>query len=683
MNRKKLKKAGLMFASAIIIISFVYGLNIQPVVFGTNFDFFFKNPFQNNSYQDLETFSDYEELRDFLKKNSYGSGYYYYGEADGNLSPKLRVTWGTSGAKSGSVPFSMDVSESTSNEGQTVDYSETNIQVEGVDEPDVIKTDGTYIYMLANQKVYIIKAYPSEEAALVSTIDLPSGFNVRDIFINADKLVVFGTSYRDFPLETQETKKQYVSYWWPHVSTTLINVYDVSDRADPEVEKEIELDGNYHDSRMIDNRIYIITTENTGSIYYATEDDEEILNVPQVTINDVTKKLPAGCINYIDTDEKISTMTNVISINLDDNEVAQESYMISNSQNMYVSKNNIYITYTHYDYIESPNPIIGSYYRDSIQTTVIHKISITNGEISYKSQGSVPGHVLNQFSMDEHNGYFRIATTVGNVWDTEEKSSNNVYILDEDLEKVSEVTEIAPGEKIYSARFMGDKAYLVTFKKVDPFFTLDLSDPENPKVLGKLKIPGYSDYLHPFDENHIIGIGKDTVEALSEQKEGRGLDFAWYQGIKIAIFDVSDFENPKELDKIVIGDRGTSSPALYDHKAFLFDREKELLVIPVSLCEISEAIKEQNDGYTGNTRGDFTFQGAYVYKLSLDGFEYRGRITHMDDEDLTKSGYYGYYGSKAVERSLFIGDVLYTISDSMLKLNSLDDLSEINSVELN
>ena len=219
-------------------------------------------------------------------------------------------------------------------------------------------------------------------------------------------------------------------------------------------------------------------------------------------------------------------------------------------------------------------------------------------------------------------------------------------------------------------------------KKIDPFFTLDLSDPKNPQILGRLKIPGYSDYLHPFDENHIIGIGKDTVEALDELKESRGIDFAWYQGIKIALFDVSDFENPKELDKIVIGDRGTSSPALIDNKAFLFDREKELLVIPVSLCEISDEVKEQNDGYTGSIHGDFVFQGAYVYRLNLEGFTYKGRITHLDDQDLVKSSYWGYYGSKEIHRSLYIDDVLYTLSDRMIKINSLDDLSEINSLEL-
>jgi uncharacterized secreted protein with C-terminal beta-propeller domain len=375
-------------------------------------------------------------------------------------------------------------------------------------------------------------------------------------------------------------------------------------------------------------------------------------------------------------------MTHVISINIYDDEVNQKSFLLGSSQSMYVSKNNIFLAYTKYNYVY-PIPLIGGSGDGNIESTILHKISINDGDISYVAQGEVPGRVLNQFSMDEHDGFFRVATTVGNVWDQDVKSSNNVYILDKDLNRISEIEDIAPGEQIYSARFLGGKAYLVTFKKIDPFFTLDLSDPYNPKILGKLKIPGYSDYLHPYDENHIIGIGKDTVEALDSLKESRNLDFAWYQGLKIALFDVSDFKNPKEVAKIIIGDRGTDSPALYDHKAFLFDREKELLVIPVNLFEISDEIKEQYDEDTGSLYGEFTFQGAFVYRLSLEnGFEFKGRITHLDDEDILKSGYYGYWGSSSISRSLYIDDVLYTISNNMIKMNNLETLIEINSIKL-
>ncbi len=205
--------------------------------------------------------------------------------------------------------------------------------------------------------------------------------------------------------------------------------------------------------------------------------------------------------------------------------------------------------------------------------TGIHKIRLDNGYIEGVADGSVPGWVLNQFSMDESDGYFRIATTTGHAWGVS-TSKNNVYVLDEDLKVVGELEDLAPGEQIYSARFMGNRLYLVTFKKVDPLFVIDLADPTAPRVLGKLKIPGYSNYLHPYDEKHVIGLGKEAVDS-------EGGSFAWYQGVKLSLFDVSDVSNPREVAKLEIGDRGTDSPALYDHKAFLFSRERNLLVIPI------------------------------------------------------------------------------------------------------
>ena len=286
--------------------------------------------------------------------------------------------------------------------------------------------------------------------------------------------------------------------------------------------------------------------------------------------------------------------------------------------------------------------------------------------------------------MDEYDGFFRIATTIGHSWSSDTQSTNNIYILDEALQRISEIEDIAPGEEIYSARFMGERAYLVTFKKIDPFFTIDLSDPYHPEILGKLKIPGYSDYLHPYDEDHIIGIGKETVEPLEEEQEWRNIDFAWYQGLKIALFDVSDFDNPQEIAKVVIGDRGTDSPALSDHKAFLFDKEKELLVIPVSLYTIDNEIKQQQGNYTGSLYGEYTFQGAYVYNLNLeDGFTLQGRVTHMDEDDMLKSGFYPEYAS-SIMRSLYIEDYLYTISENMVKINDLTDpsLSELAAIGL-
>ena len=286
----------------------------------------------------------------------------------------------------------------------------------------------------------------------------------------------------------------------------------------------------------------------------------------------------------------------------------------------------------------------------------------------------MPGAVLNQFSMDESRGYFRIATTIGRVSKSGGGTSNNLYVLNSTLGVVGSLEGLAPGEDIYSARFMGDRCYLVTFKKVDPLFVIDLEDPENPQVLGKLKIPGYSDYLHPYDENTLIGVGKETVEA----EEG---NFAWYQGVKVSLFDVSDVSDPKELAKYEIGDRGTDSPALYNHKAFLFSLRRNLLVIPVLEAEIDSS--DYSGLVPSNARGEYVYQGAYVFNISREGgIQLRGRVTHVDDpQDFLKSGYW-FESDLSVERSLYIEDVLYTFSFNLIKMNSLVDLNELSTVDL-
>ena len=372
-------------------------------------------------------------------------------------------------------------------------------------------------------------------------------------------------------------------------------------------------------------------------------------------------------ISYIDDIEDRNYMLTIItSIDVNDGDTTKETILSGYTGNVYVSMNNIYLTQTQYS----------SWYTGEGEKTIIQKISIDEDNVKYVASGEVKGHILNQFSMDEFDENFRIATS-GSLWESGESiSKNNVYILDENLNIIGKLEDLAPGEKIYSVRFIGERAYMVTFKKVDPLFVIDLSNPQSPSILGKLKIPGYSDYLHPYDENHIIGIGKEAADASSEDVNSRNLDFAWYQGMKIAIFDVSDVENPVELHKIVIGDRGTDSEALHEHKAFLFNREKELLVLPITLAEYKEPPTEPWQ------YGEFTFQGAYVYKINLDeGFKFKGRITHVTEQDELKRGYY-YDWYTQIKRSLYIGDILYTVSNKIIKANDLDDLTEINKVEL-
>jgi len=328
---------------------------------------------------------------------------------------------------------------------------------------------------------------------------------------------------------------------------------------------------------------------------------------------------------------------------------------------------------------------------EETERTVIQKFSLENG-LKYEGGASVKGSVLNQFSMDEWNGLFRIATTTEEVWERQQvvpqpgmpwfrrlesklvkPRLNHLFVLDSKLNVVGKLEDIAPGESIYSARFIGDRAYLVTFKKTDPLFVISLKDARNPKILGKLKIPGYSDYLHPFDETRLIGLGKQAVEA----KEG---DFAWYQGVKLSLFDVSDVEHPKEVAKYEIGDRGTDSNALHDHKAFLFDKNKNLLVIPILLAKIDES--KYPEGVPDNAYGDFVFQGAFVFTVTRDAITLRGTVSHASEEDLLKSGYY-WFSDSSVKRSAFIENVLYTISNNFVKANDLTSLEVLNYVQIN
>jgi len=371
------------------------------------------------------------------------------------------------------------------------------------------------------------------------------------------------------------------------------------------------------------------------------------VKLPVIQSGNTTIKIDPSDIFHPELPDYYYFFTNIVAMNILDagQEPTVKSFLLGATSCIYVSIDNIYLT--------SP-------------ATNIHKISIKDGDITYVANGLVPGYVLNQFSMDEYNGFFRIATSDG--------KSNNVYVLNENLNVVGKLEGLAPGENLHSARFMGNRCYLVTFKKVDPLFVIDLENPENPQVLGKLKIPGYSDYLHPYDETHLLGVGKETVEAENG-------NFAWYQGIKIALFDVSNVSEPKELYKTEIGDRGTDSPVLQDHKAFLFSRSRDLLVLPILLAKIDPA----KYGYEvpPNAYGDFVWQGAYVFNLTIEaGFMLRGRVTHLDNTaDLMKSGFY-FYSPYSVKRALYIDDVLYTVSDKRVKMNSLEDLKEIGIIEL-
>ena len=575
------------------------------------------------------------------------------------------------------MPMAANAEAGSSDGAKAQDFSTTNVQVEGVDEADIVKTDGDYIYTISGDELVIIRATPLSEAEVLSETDL-GNFTPSQIFIEDDNLMIFGyTQYMvDAPMSAAKPGAPMSDIWYPYPyyykSMATVQLWDISDRENPEISRTVDFEGNYIASRKVGDKVYFAVNSYPE---YEVLEAEDILPEYRDSESGSDEFVPScGCddVAYFNPWRATSYITLVVmSIDDDDADIEKE-VILGSGQNVYASLENFYIT--EYDYWGGIMPLMREAIQEPKETTIVHKFYLDDMDIGYVGNAEVPGHVLNQFSMDEHKGNFRIAMTEGRTTrDGSSMTSNNIYIYDEDMELMGSLLDLAPGESIYSARFLGDRGYLVTFKKIDPFFVIDLSDPTNPEVLGKLKIPGYSDYLHPYDENHIIGIGKDTAEAAEE----RG-DFAWYQGVKMAMFDVSDVSNPVEVDKVIIGDRGTDSEVLRDHKAFLFDREKNLLVLPILLAEIKGDPAELEDW----AYGDYVYQGAYVYSLTPeDGFKLQGRITHYDDEDVfEKSGYYFYGYGFNVRRSLYIGDYLYTLSENKLKANRLSDLEELASL---
>ncbi|MCL6558987.1 MAG: beta-propeller domain-containing protein [Firmicutes bacterium] len=571
------------------------------------------------------------------------------------------------------------------------DYSGTNVQVEGVDEADIVKTDGRYIYQVNRKRVVISEACPAGDMKITSILDFTEKeFSPREMYVDDRRLVVIGQSrkFREIPANEPMpggSIKRMPGLIPPyHLNTVKAILYDIADRSNVKKVRELELDGRYVSSRKIGPSLYLVAGK---SIYYYPERESADLRPAyrDTAVGDGFEEIDYPEIRCF-PDFVTPNYLVVAGLNLDrPDEKANINTYLGSGENIYASSKNLYVAVTGYrsglkedgpGLLPEPRPVDKS-------ITRVYKFAMNDGQLTYAAAGEVPGTVLNQFSMDEHNGYFRVATTKGDVWRTDEHTSeNNVYVLDGKLTITGKIENIAPGEKIYSVRFMGDRGYMVTFKTVDPFFVIDLKDPRCPSILGALKIPGYSDYLHPYDENHVIGFGKDTIELGAKDGEGNETgSMAFYTGMKMAIFDVSDVGNPVEVFREKIGGRGTDSELLRNHRALLFSREKNLLAFPVTVMETEGKGEETEAGFP--QYGRFTFQGAYVYNVDLTGgFVLKGRITHLSSEDCLKAGNYWYDSDKNVNRIIYIDNVLYTLSNQFIKANDLNDLAEINTLEI-
>lgn len=575
------------------------------------------------------------------------------------------------------APAMEDAASDDANGAGGRDYSTTNIQEEGVDESDIIKNNGEYIYMLSGDSIHVLKATPPESMAEVAVIAVEPGG--ASMYLRDNKLIVLSQTYAywhggwgmddgvavDAAASTSTAIAIGPGVPWQDRSTAAVAILDVTDPANPAPVKVFRFEGSVVSSRLIEGKLHLVLSAQPALPANLTPAALEAMTieewVPDVQVVSSDGSAVEGDVVGWEGALRPETpngyaMTVVATIDVDNPDAELKTTAVTaNVGTIYASTEALYLTDTQYSWDQSA----------SYTNTMLHKLAFTQDGTDYVASGLVPGRPLSQYSMGEHEGYLRIATTNEEFTAQTADISSGVYVLGVNgaaLEIVGEVEGIAPGEQIYAARFMGDRGFLVTFKRIDPLFTMDLSDPANPAVVGELKVPGYSDHIQFLDDNHLLTIGRETEDSGS---------FAWVQGVLLTIFDITDMANPKVLEigdtpaRVEIGGRGTYSEANSDPKAFNYFAAKDALAFPIDLYD---------GDTTGAEYGQHSFTGLYVYRVTVEnGFEFLGRIAST--EGATQNGcYQGYYGRT---RGVFIGDYVYSVTESGAKAALLDSVSTV------
>lgn len=519
----------------------------------------------------------------------------------------------------GLVEEAIDTQKATNtfNPSEALDYSTTNLQVQGVDEADVMKNDGRYIYKITGTKsIAIIDT--KDQLKVVSKIN-SGNLNFDTMFLDKDRLIVFAPSpiYNAY----DEYSKGNGRYIRNRESSTL-QIYDIKDKTNPKLLREIEVEGSMHSVRKINNTIYMITNKWIRRLYENEFSKEDVLPFYKDSfISQDRKPIEVGNIWYKPWGN-ISNITLMTAVDIEEKKPIHVQALLGGTSEVYMDQDSLYLAESVYTYLLGNRT-----------TTYLNKYKLDKQNITYLASGSVSGRLLNQFSMDEYKGNLRIAVTRDN------RDSHAVYVLDENLNKIGSLEGLAPGEKLYSVRFDGEKGYVVTFKQVDPLFVIDLKDPKSPKVLGELKIPGYSQYLHPIGTDLVVGIGRSTSETIRRDEHGNEVIVGVVnEGIKLSLFNVKDMSNPKEINNIILGTAGSQSEALSNHKAVTVHKKKQLLAIPVSI------VYDKKSGLDN-------FIGAYVFGVENGKLVGKTKLGKIGDS----SGY------QKNDRVCYIGDKLYFI----------------------
>lgn len=524
--------------------------------------------------------SDYKEVYQTLLKG------YQQNWIEGEMSAETSTATSedkASGNAAKDESADMDLSEGSKEGGK--DYSTTNLQMEGVDESDIAKIDGSYIYTVEDKYIVItdIRDGKLEEVTRFLPKDCGAADRVMEIYVDGDQLILVVQGYEtslgesskagsDKENSDKESSDEEIAvsdasedsafcYKMNGKSTTQIQVYSIVDRKNPEFEGRLIQDGYYNTSRKIGDVVYLFTQYNMTSDVtsyvekkHGVEDLKEgngVSSLAEAVIPKVNgEKVAASEIYLPESSGESGILVSSLDVNKPD-KVLDSKLVISGYAQTYISKDALYLYEEDYD---------------GAMITNIAKFALDEGRISGVAAAAVSGYVRDTFAINASDGYLRVLTT---DYSTEDEV-NALYILDENMKLTGQLTGIAPGEEIYAARFMGNTGYFVTYRNTDPLFTVDLSDPAKPEIIGELKVTGFSEYLHFWDDTHLLGIGYESDENTGN-----------IENIKLSMFNI---ENPGEVTeeaKLVLKDVDYSE-ALYDYKSVIISKDKNLIGL---VCE--------------------------------------------------------------------------------------------------
>ncbi len=627
--------------------------------------------------ENVGSFASYDDLKEYLMEfYEENNGVYYLGGS-------FRLEENLSAETAGDAVY---------DDQAAPDYSKTNNQVEGVEEADKILTDGFKIYITSGSQFFIVDALTLD---VDYTLEIQNG-SFQGLYLYEGRVVLmsyeynyfesedclyyyYGPLYYDYETEdavsadgdettsdsdlytgdtTDEKTYESTEYCvrWTYTYGTRVRVLDVSDTSDVTIEREVYFDSSYlADSRMIDENLYLVLDNYMIRYYF----DDEIF-VPRYMDSAVSEdlvSLPADHIYYMPNDSESFSYLILASFDVTDDsqEASIKSYLGSTYQ-IYMSENNLYATIYRWNWLA----LEGRYeYK-----TFIMRFELVNDELVFKALGEVIGSPLNQFSMDEYDGVFRIATTGYSYTENDWSIDNFMFSLDatseETMDQISVLGNLGkPGERIYSVRFSEETAYVVTFVQTDPLYKLDLSDPENPEIVGELYEDGVSDYLHEITDNLLLGIGR--------QAEDMG-GWTTFTGVKVALYDTSS-DTPVNLETYLVEGEYSYTDVMWDHKAFLSFTPQG-----ADFTYVAIPVYEYYVDYSGYS------QSMYLFKVYHAGdLEFVTKLTHMEEQD---GGWYRYFDS--IERAVIIDNYIYTVSYSSIHMFDInDDFNVVATQDLN